>query len=98
MAHSCHAHACDKAVPPAMFMCKRHWFMVPKPLRDAIWMTYRHGQEVSKNPSDSYLRNASEAVKTVAAKEGMTLERTSYDELLEVRAAQSDFKTGQTDD
>ena len=85
MTHSCHAHACEKAVPPKMFMCKRHWFMVPKPLRDAIWLTYRRGQEVDKQPTDAYLKNASEAVKMVAVKEGVTLERTSYDLLLNSR-------------
>jgi hypothetical protein len=25
-------------------MCRRHWFMVPKPLRDAVLATYRPGQ------------------------------------------------------
>jgi hypothetical protein len=24
-----------------MFMCKRHWFMVPKTLRDEVWLHYR---------------------------------------------------------
>ena len=86
MGHSCHAHACNVMVPPAMFMCRRHWFMVPKPLRDAIWATYRRGQETDKNPSDPYLKNASEAVKMVAAKEGITLEHTSYDGWLEARS------------
>ena len=69
MTHTCHAYGCDKTVPPAMFMCKRHWFMVPKPLRDAIWATYRRGQETDKTPSAPYLKNALEAQKAVAAKE-----------------------------
>ena len=69
MAHTCHAAGCDKAVPPAMFMCRRHWFKVPKPLRDAIWATYRRGQEVDKNPSAGYLENANEAIRVVAAQE-----------------------------
>ncbi len=85
MTHLCHAHACSTPVQPAMFMCRSHWFKVPKPLRDAIWETYRRGQEDDKRPSDAYLKNASEAVKAVAAKEGIVLERTMYDWILESR-------------
>lgn len=94
MAHTCHAVGCDVRVPPKMFMCKRHWFMVPKPLRDAIWATYRSGQERDKRPSDAYLKNANEAIRAVAVKEGraqpntivelaMTQPEPSYEELLD---------------
>jgi hypothetical protein len=38
-----------------MFMCKRHWFSLRKPLRDAIWREYRPGQENDKKPSLRYL-------------------------------------------
>lgn len=38
-----------------MFMCKRHWFALPKPLRDVIWREYRPGQEKDKLPSVRYL-------------------------------------------
>ena len=69
MAHKCHAYNCSVSVPPKMFMCKRHWFMVPAPLRRAIWATYREGQEVDKNPSDAYIKNVTEAQKVVAQKE-----------------------------
>lgn len=71
MKHLCHAAACKTEVPPAMFMCKPHWYMVPKPLRDAIWATYRPGQEITKDPSLEYLDVAHEAIAAVAAKEGL---------------------------
>jgi hypothetical protein len=29
--------------------------MVPKPLRDEVWMTYRPGQEITKEPTPEYL-------------------------------------------
>jgi hypothetical protein len=38
-----------------MHMCKRHWFMLPKRLRDEIWRTYRPGQERDKKPSAEYM-------------------------------------------
>lgn len=58
--HHCHWPGCEKAVPPAMWGCKTHWFKLPKPLRDRIWMTYRPGQEITKTPSEDYLIAAQE--------------------------------------
>jgi hypothetical protein len=40
---SCHAIDCPLQVPVEMLMCRRHWFMVPKPLRDEVWAAYRAG-------------------------------------------------------
>lgn len=58
MTHSCHWPGCNQAVPPAMWGCRRHWFTLPKPLRDRIWKTYRPGQERTKDPSPEYLAAA----------------------------------------
>lgn len=55
MSHTCHAIGCDIPVPPKMFMCRTHWYMVPKHDRDLVWMLYRGGQEVDKNPSHEYV-------------------------------------------
>lgn len=55
MSHTCHWPNCNVPVPPAMWGCKRHWFTLPKPLRDRIWATYKPGQEISKTPSSEYL-------------------------------------------
>lgn len=61
MAHTCHWPTCNVPVPPKMWGCKRHWFMLPKHLRDRIWETYVPGQEISKTPSGAYL-DAAQAV------------------------------------
>ena len=42
-----------------LLMCRRHWYMVPKPLRDAIWQTYRDG------PAGAHARNIAEARRLV---------------------------------
>lgn len=55
MTHTCHAHGCDKRVPPAMFACKRHWFSLPVKIRRAVWREYRLGQEDDKRPSFRYM-------------------------------------------
>ena len=73
MSHVCHATRCKISVPPAMLMCKRHWFMVPKRIRDEVWRTYRTGQEVDKNPSETYMVAYRKAVNAVDQKEGALL-------------------------
>lgn len=70
--HRCHAAGCTAVVPPAMLMCRMHWFMVPKPLRQAVWRLYRRGQEVTKDPTPDYLAVARAAIDAVAQREGRT--------------------------
>lgn len=71
MSHTCHAKKCATRIPPKLFMCLKHWKMVPKPLQDRIWATYVPGQEVRKDPTPAYLDAADEAIAAVAAKEGL---------------------------
>lgn len=69
MRHTCHATGCEVNVPPAMLMCKRHWYMVPRPLRDRVWRLYRPGQEIDKRPTREYLEAAEAAIAAVAEAE-----------------------------
>lgn len=68
--HCCHAFGCEQAVEPKLFMCRAHWYSLPKAMRDAIWAAYRHGQEVDKLPSNAYLIAARTAQVWLARKEG----------------------------
>jgi hypothetical protein len=71
--HTCHALTCDVPVPPKMLMCKRHWSMVPKHLRDRVWATYQIGQERRDGgplPSEAWHHAADAAICAVACKEG----------------------------
>ena len=81
MAHTCHATGCVKRVPPEMFMCKYHWFKLPKRLRDAIWRTYRPGQCDDWNISHEYAEAAKDAVKFLAEIEGREPDVSVYDML-----------------
>ena len=67
MSHTCHWPGCELEVPPKMWGCKKHWFMLPKPLRDEIWATYRPGQEITKTPSPDYLVAARKVRDWIAA-------------------------------
>lgn len=60
MAHSCHWPECPKDVPPKMWGCAPHWFKLPAYLRSKIWATYVPGQEITKTPSEEYLKAAQE--------------------------------------
>lgn len=79
MVHHCHATGCTRIVPPTMWGCPHHWFMVPKPLRDAIWRTYEEGQCDTLDPSSAYCQAARAAVITVAEKEGIEPDTSLYD-------------------
>ena len=61
MNHPCYWPGCDTEVPPKMWGCRRHWFSLPKIIRNRIWQTYRPGQEVTKIPSAEYIEAAKEA-------------------------------------
>lgn len=58
--HHCHWPGCETPVPAAQWGCRRHWMMLPKYLRDKVWLAFRPGQEISKTPSLAYLRVARE--------------------------------------
>jgi hypothetical protein len=46
VSHLCPAAHCRQAVSPARLMCRRHWYQVPKNLRDAVWITWQSGNGV----------------------------------------------------
>ena len=64
--HRCHWPGCEKIVPPAMWGCKKHWFKLPKRLRDRIWSNFTPGQEIDKSPSEEYLAAAQEVQEWIA--------------------------------
>lgn len=79
MSHHCHATQCKINVPPELFMCKKHWFSLPKYLRNKIWSTYRKGQCDDMNPSREYCLAAKECLEFVAQKEGIQADTKLYD-------------------
>lgn len=79
MAHTCHATSCNVNVPPEMFMCRRHWFMLPVRMRGRIWSTYRSGQCDDMAPSRDYCDAAKACVEFAAAKDGVEPDTRLYD-------------------
>lgn len=62
--HACHATGCECRVPHNIFMCARHWRMVPRPLREAI------GEGWSMGGGSPYRANCVEAIRVVSEIEG----------------------------
>lgn len=58
--HGCHWPGCEAQCAPAAWGCRRHWYMVPRRLRNKIWAAYRPAQEISKTPSRRYVEAANE--------------------------------------
>lgn len=77
MSHHCHAVGCETPVPAKMFMCLKHWRMIPREGQNAVWAAYRSGQEVDKRPSSTYLEITEECRRIVAHKEGKTVQWTA---------------------
>jgi len=66
--HECHWPGCTKQVPPAMWGCKAHWYVLPAELRREIWRCYRPGQEADLHPSAAYIAVARQVQQWIAAK------------------------------
>jgi hypothetical protein len=81
MAHHCHATGCTAEVPREMLFCRRHWYSLPKALRDDVWAAYRHGQCDDQQISHEYAEAARAAVRHVAAREGREPDTSVYDVL-----------------
>jgi len=43
-ASRCPVPGCRARIDPSRLMCRGHWYLVGKPLRDEVWATWRSGQ------------------------------------------------------
>lgn len=78
MTHHCHWPNCNTPVSPKMWGCKKHWFTLPKRLRDRIWATYVPGQEISKTPSKEYIAVAKEVQEWIRGQSPIMKPETAY--------------------
>jgi hypothetical protein len=40
----CPVPGCGEPIDPSRLMCRRDWYLVPKPMRDQVWCTWRSGE------------------------------------------------------
>lgn len=58
--HHCHWPDCPTLVAPALWGCRKHWYMLPPVLRSRIWAAYKIQQELTLSPSPEYIAVAKE--------------------------------------
>ena len=62
MSHECPANDCTQRVSVEMLMCRQHWYMVPKSLRNAVWNTWQDGAGAGSLAHDRAMDMAIQAV------------------------------------
>lgn len=71
MTHRCHAEGCHVPTPPRLFMCPRHWAMVPKSMQNEVWAAYRACKtREDRLRSRRYLTACADAVDHIMGAEG----------------------------
>lgn len=58
--HHCVAGLCETQVPYDRLMCSKHWYMVPKALRNDVWREWNDG-----DPTDKHTRAIVAAARSV---------------------------------
>lgn len=71
--HTCHAIGCKTKTKPEIFMCLKHWRMVPNNLQLMIWRYYRPGQCDDRRAFLEYCYTAKQAICEVGTLEGITV-------------------------
>jgi hypothetical protein len=65
-AHVCPVGGCRESVRADRLMCRPHWYLVPRPLRDAVWAAWRSGGGAGSPAHAAAVRAAIAAVDTPA--------------------------------
>ena len=79
-AHLCHAWGCQTEINPHLFMCLKHWKMLPRFLQKEIWHHYRPGQEEDKQPSQEYREVARVCKEVISIREVLPDPEGEYNE------------------
>jgi hypothetical protein len=89
MSHHCHAEGCTTPTPPKLFMCPRHWAMVPKAMQEEVWAAFRAcPTREHRMRSRRYLTACADAVDHIMGAEARKIPAVnSYRRLMEAQAA-----------
>lgn len=58
----CPVRGCRAEIDPSRLMCRRHWYTVPKEIRDLVWATWRSGDGAYSREHRAAVAVAMEAV------------------------------------
>jgi hypothetical protein len=54
----CPVPGCREPIDASRLMCRNDWYLVPKPMRDQVWCTWRSGQGESSREHKEAVRKA----------------------------------------
>jgi hypothetical protein len=54
----CPVPGCDERIDRTRLMCRRHWYGLPKRLRDRVWRTWRSGHGAGSRGHQEAVRKA----------------------------------------
>jgi hypothetical protein len=77
--HHCHANDCPTPTNPKLLMCPKHWRLVPRPMQDRVWATFRaRCSAPGADPGSwaDYYEAAANAVEYVAQIEGKSIDNS----------------------
>lgn len=63
----CAVPDCGAALDAGLLMCLAHWRMVPRPLQNEVYRTFRERQRTSVRPYEPHLQACRKAVEAVVA-------------------------------
>jgi hypothetical protein len=66
MTHQCPGPGCAEEANSSMLMCPACWYRVPKPIRRAVWIAWRHGSGAGSPAHRAAMRAAITAVNRAA--------------------------------
>jgi hypothetical protein len=72
MTHECPATGCGREVRITMLMCSTHWYMVPSPLRTAVWNAWQDGAGAGTAQHAAAINAAIRSVNEKLAAKGTT--------------------------
>lgn len=64
----CAVPRCERPIDPSRLMCRAHWYMVPKEVRDRVWATWRSGRAAHSDEHRAAVRQAVVAVLAAVSK------------------------------
>lgn len=69
-AERCPVEGCPKGRGDRQLMCRRHWYMVPKELRDRVWETARRMWADDEDGLEDWIEAKDAAIAAVEMREG----------------------------
>jgi hypothetical protein len=71
-ADRCPIPGCHDQIDPTRLMCRSHWYLVPKQIRDRVWATWQSGQRAFSPEHKEAVRKAIAACQAAVASMSQT--------------------------